>query len=208
MMFFSYVKFFQAFQLQMLPVVIVGASSLHNALLSSESTFKAYENVVTAEPGMSLNNLNPNKNVYKVIRRRYWRTEQYIIWHDVISNSISQHPTQPTSPMPFSQLLAEIKRLASLNVVANCFLPRSDSLYNLSQFLPQVSVEMSFVKLRPLLSRHYRDILMRNDMHLSHKLEKHLLARFFNSQNLFALMHYKRRNRDQCKNRKRFLSSR
>ena len=127
----------------MLPVVVIGASSLQNAMYRSISDFKMYGDSVIAEPGIGLNNLNPYKNVFHVVRKRFWRREQYILWHDAISNSISQHPTQSASPIHSTLLKADLRRLESLNVVAIRYSTRADSVFDLNLNLHEISVDIA-----------------------------------------------------------------
>ena len=184
-------------------VTVIGASSLHHAVNNPIFQLWPFENQVVTEPGMSLVNSNCLKNVHQVIRKRNWRTEQFILWHDVISNSISHHPTQSTQPLNPMQFRAELEHLATLNVVAFCYIPRPDAVFNVDDHLEPFTENIVFIKLRPLLSRHYRDLLAMNYFHVNLEVEHHFIQRVFGANNLHQLMLYKRINRNRSAQRRR-----
>ena len=183
----------------MLPVTIIAASSLSNAMADVCTSFSRFQGNIIARPGMSLVNEDPTKNVYKLIKSLNWREEQFVLWHDVISNSISQHPQQMSQPLSSERLLLQLRKLAAVNVVALAYMPRHDASFDIDESFPEISTIMPYIKLRPLLSRYFRDLFAMNDLHLHFELEEHLIRRFFESDSLNDLMLAKRFNRNQCR---------
>ena len=75
----------------MLQWTVIAASSLSKRWLMFELLSHITKTII-ARPGMSSVNEDQKKNVFQVIKQLERRQHQFVIWHDDISNSISQHP--------------------------------------------------------------------------------------------------------------------
>ena len=95
-------------------VVIIGASSLHLALedwTSKGGNEELQEDVINYKGVTFHPNSKANKIVRNILRDEINRYESVIIWHDVINNSISEHPINPRTLLTANQLVSEIKPL-------------------------------------------------------------------------------------------------
>ena len=101
------------------------------------------------------------------------------------------------------QFRAEIENLARLNTVAFCFFRRPDAMFQMNEHLEPFTETVRFNRLRPLMSRHYRDLLELNYCHVHHEVENHLIQRVFGANNLNQLMLYKRFNKKSSAQRRR-----
>ena len=183
----------------MLPITIIGASSLARAEADVRTSMSRFN--LIAEPGMSFNNEDDVKNVYKVIKSRNWRQEQFVLWHDTVSNSLSQHPQQCAPPLSPDEFVDQLRQLARVNVIAIAYLPRKNA-FSLDDKLWDIQEIMPYIKIRPLISGYFRGLLAENDLHLHFEIEEHLVRRFFQCNNLNDLMLYKRQNRNKCRRSK------
>ena len=171
----------------MLPVIIIGASSLRNAMEKYPAEFGPFRDCIYAKRGMSLNNLCEEKNVNEILKEVKQGEMNILLWHDVISNSISKHPFQGTEPLSLDELKEELRKTQWKGLVGFCYLPREDAQTNLDW---EELSEFGFLKLRPILSKRYRD-LFKNDIHLNPKLELHMVERVFFCEGLDNLMMYR-----------------
>ena len=187
----------------MLPITIIAASSLSHAMADVCTSFSRFKGNIIARSGMSLVNEDPTKNVYNVIKSLKWREEQFVLWHDVLSNSIALYPQQESQPITSEHLLYQLRKLAAVNVVAITCMPRQDASFDIEDSFPEITKIMPYIKLRPLLSRYFRDLFALDDLHLHFEIEEHLIRRFFESDSLNDLMLAKRYNRNQCRFSKR-----
>ena len=95
-------------------VVIIGASSLHLALedwASVGGNEEIQEDVIHYKGVTFHPQSKANKIVRNILRDENNRNESVNIWHDVINNSISEHPFNPWTPLTANQLVSEIKPL-------------------------------------------------------------------------------------------------
>ena len=175
----------------MLDIKIIAASSVHNTIGTCSPSVSLYLPHIISESGMSLTNQNPQKNVLNVIYKRNWRKERYILWHDVVNNSVSQHPHQNTRPLNEQQFVSALQDLLSFNVVAFCYLPRHDNHFDLFNSLSRMQGTMPFIKMRNLLSKQYRKKLLATDVHLPADLEVHLVKRVLEASDLTQLILYR-----------------
>ena len=75
---------------------IVAASSLfHSINTLNTGEKKQYESLVTAIPGLSLNNnlLNQGKNLRRLLEDSPLKEKKVVVWHDVVNTTISSHRT-------------------------------------------------------------------------------------------------------------------
>ena len=93
-------------------VVIVAASSLHKALADDreglQTLIEVLKQYVHSDFGVNLHpdSSNQRKTVQKILHD--YPDEPAIIWHDVIKNGITEHPTDPREPLTADELLHEI----------------------------------------------------------------------------------------------------
>ena len=89
---------------------VLGASSLDDALLSlNKRTQKQLKKSVLAKRGLSLNHFatNARKRVQFYLKNSL-KFQQDILWHDVINNSVSNHPSNNNRPLSPSELVEHL----------------------------------------------------------------------------------------------------
>ena len=97
-------------------VVIVAASSLHRALAKWENIRRRLQPGAKSTPGLSLNpRADPEKRVVNLLRSRVHKEESFIIWHDVINNSITHHPRIRRAPLTKEELIFELLKIHNLS---------------------------------------------------------------------------------------------
>ena len=91
---------------------IVAASSLfHSINTLNTGEKKQYESLVTAIPGLSLNNnlLNQGKNFRRLLEDSPLKEKKVVLWHDVVNNTISSHRTNNYRPAGVEELTNYLK---------------------------------------------------------------------------------------------------
>ena len=91
---------------------IVAASSLFHSINSlNTGEKKQYESLVTAIPGLSLNNnlLNQGKNLRRLLEDSPLKEKKVVVWHDVVNNTISSHRTNNYRPAGVEELTNYLK---------------------------------------------------------------------------------------------------
>ena len=86
---------------------IVAASSLfHSINTLNACEKKQYESLVTAIPGLSLNNnlLNQGKNLRRLLEDSPLKEKKVVMWHDVVNKTISSHRTNNYRPAGVEEL--------------------------------------------------------------------------------------------------------
>ena len=92
--------------------MIVAARSLYHSLIDLElEERRETQQKVYAFPGLSLNpnTLNRWKNLQVLLEQQPLAIKQIIIWHDLLSNSISFHRTNKFTLCPLDELLAYLQ---------------------------------------------------------------------------------------------------
>ena len=92
--------------------MIVAASSLYHSLKDLEQEERREtQQKVYAVPGLSLNSntLNRGKNLRVLLELQPLASKKFIIWHDMLNNSISSHRTNNYTPCPLDELLAYLQ---------------------------------------------------------------------------------------------------
>ena len=91
---------------------IVAASSLfHSINTLNTGEKKQYESLVTAIPGLSLNNnlLNQGKNLRRLLEDSPLKEKTVVVWHDVVNNTIRSHRTNNYRPAGVEELTNYLK---------------------------------------------------------------------------------------------------
>ena len=89
-------------------VLLVGASCLDNAYRNlSYTTRKRLKKDIIAIRGQPLNpkSISPLKNLHSLLKKGFLETKKIIIWHAVVSNSISKHGSNRDNPCEIDKLL-------------------------------------------------------------------------------------------------------
>ena len=93
-------------------VFIAAASSVDHALdtLNPENR-KTYNEQILSIPALSLNpnTKNPRKIVQNLLSKDLPEKTDFVIWHDVLNNSLSKHESNNVRPLTVSQLLDILK---------------------------------------------------------------------------------------------------
>ena len=117
-------------------VLLVGASCLDNAYISlSYTTRKRLKKDIIAIRGLSLNpkSINPLKILQNILKKRFLESKKIIIWHEVVSNSISKHRSKRDNPCEIDKLL-EILTGLKQNIEAILYCRRLGSPNLFQQF--------------------------------------------------------------------------
>ena len=91
---------------------IVAASSLFHSINNLNACEKKqYESLVTAIPGLSLNNnsLDQRKNLRRLLEDSPLKEKKVVVWHDVVNNTISSHRTKNYRPAGVEELTNYLK---------------------------------------------------------------------------------------------------
>ena len=105
-------------------VVIVAASSLHKAVADDrgglQNLIEVLKQYAHSDLGVNLHpdSRNQLKTVQKILED--YPDEPAIIWHDVINNTITEHPTDPREPLNVEELLHEIRAHPQIVGVVYC----------------------------------------------------------------------------------------
>ena len=106
-------------------IIIIGASSLHHALHTRDPQLQQKAETLSAnvysDTGICLHPLarNTRKSLQNIIKDFDYEQE-FIVWHDVINNTIADHPFDPLTPLSSAQLLKEIRALKQIVGVVYC----------------------------------------------------------------------------------------
>ena len=138
--------------------MIIGASSLFHAVNDGSCDFGPHQFSIFRLPGASLNNRNPEKRVCEMMRKAPTGTE-FIIWHDAINNSLSQHPSNENLPLQPFELLEEIFHLqAEFNVIAFVYI-RRQSAHDITEYLPHFYSHIFVLNMHNVLTTQYKKLL-------------------------------------------------
>ena len=102
---------------------IVAASSLfHSINTLNTGEKKQYESLVTAIPGLSLNNnlLNQGKNLRRLLEDSPLKEKKVVGWHDVVNNTISSHRTNNYRPAGVEELTNYLKTKKQILAIVYC----------------------------------------------------------------------------------------
>ena len=113
---------------------IVAASSLfHSINTLNTGEKKQYESLVTAIPGLSLNNnlLNQGKNLRRLLEDSPLKEKKVIVWHDVVNNTISSHRTNNYRPAGVEELTNYLKsKKQQILAIVYCRRERTPDLFS------------------------------------------------------------------------------
>ena len=184
-------------------VLIVGANCLDNAYKNlSYTTRKRLKKDIIAIRGQSLNpkSISLLKIHQNLLKKRFLESKKIIIWHDVVSNSISKHRSNRDSPCEIDELL-EILNGPKQNIEAILYCRRLGSP-NLFQQLKETGILILDVKRRLTSTRKGNNPDFSADLAANHpqsstdiKLIRTVLE---NEDNLRSLV---RKRRSKSKNR-------
>ena len=135
--------------------LVIAASSLHHSLEKWKNIKKRLRREVIAVPGLSLNPgaANPRKTVQFLVRKFIFpNNEKFLLWHDVVKNSISPHKSYYHCPLSGSELTKQITKLENCQGVVYC--PRKGSP-NIYPLLKKLKIPVLRVT-RELLSQRKR----------------------------------------------------
>ena len=105
--------------------IIIGANSLHQALQTRgpqpQQKAETLSANVYSDTGICLHPLerDPKKSLQNIIKG-FDYGQEFIVWHDVINNTITDHPFDPLTPLSSAQLLKEIRVLKQTVGVVFC----------------------------------------------------------------------------------------
>ena len=136
-------------------MLVIAASSLYHSLEKWKNIKRRLKREVIAVPGLSLNPsaANPRKTVQYLVRKFIFPyNEKFLLWHDVVNNSISPHSSNFYSPPSGSELTKQISKLENCQGVVYC--PRKGSP-NIYPLLKKLKIPVLHVT-RELLSQRKR----------------------------------------------------
>ena len=99
-------------------VLLVGASCLDNAYRSlSYTTRKRLKKDIISIRGLSLNpkSISPLKVLQNLLKKGFMESKKIIIWHDVVSNTISKHRSNRDSHCEVDELLEMLTGLKNIS---------------------------------------------------------------------------------------------
>ena len=105
--------------------IIIGASSLHHALQTRDPQLQQKAETLSgnvySDTGICLHPLakNPKKSLQNIIKN-FDYGQEFIVWDDVINNTITDHPFDPRTHRSSAQLLKEIRALKQIVGVVYC----------------------------------------------------------------------------------------
>ena len=138
-------------------VLLLGASCLDNAYRSlSYTTRKRLKKDIIKIRGLSLNpkSISPLKFLQNLFKKGFLESKKIIIWHDVVSSSISKHKSNRDNPCEIDKLLEILTGLKQNNeAILYC---RRLGSPNLFQQLKETGILILDVK-RRLTSTRKRD---------------------------------------------------
>ena len=114
-------------------VLLVGASCLDNAYRSlSYTTRRRLKKDIIAIRGLSLNpkSISPLKILQNLLKKRFLESKKIIIWHEVVSNSISKHRNKRDNPCEIDKLLEILTGLKqNIETILYCLRLGSPNLF-------------------------------------------------------------------------------
>ena len=136
-------------------MLTIAASSLHHFVEKWKNIKKRLRREVIAVPGLSLNPCaaNPRKTVQFLVKKFVFPyNEKFLLWHDVVNNSITPHKSNYHCPLSGSELTKQITILENCQSVVYC--PRKESP-NINPLLKKLRKPVLHVT-RELLSQRKR----------------------------------------------------
>ena len=177
--------------------IIIGGSSLHHALKKQTLSANVY-----SDTGICLHPLakNPRKSLQNIIKV-FDYGQEVIVCHDVINNTIPDHPFDPRPPLSSAQLLKKIRALKQIVGVVYCEREGAPGIQSELKTLntPDVNV------VNDLISNSKRKDSSKtkeyNELHQQHFLEFHSLENVINR----LLKKRKKPNKQQRKGKRQKL---
>ena len=165
---------------------IIGASSLHHAAQNPNSSFTDHQDDFYALPGLSFVHRNPSKMIVNVLPNLP-AGRKFIIWHDVINNSISRHPSNDNEPLNWETLLHAIIELKKkFELVAMIYIKRKKAL-DLTAILHQFHPHIFVLNMHSVLTTRWKKEIDLGILHLSYEIEMHMVERVLTAENLMQL---------------------
>ena len=181
---------------------IIGASSLHRSLADSSLSFTDFEDSIYCSPGLSFVHINPSKMMANVLPFLPVGKE-FIIWHDLINNSLNKHPSNKNSPLTSATLLNVVTQLQrNYNIVAMVYMKRDNALDltpTLSNFVPHLFV----LNMHNVLTSRWRKEIALGKLHLSHEIEHHMVERVMTAESFLYLA----KRKHSCRNNNKHARS-
>ena len=160
-------------------VRILAASSLHHAIETINTDGqKTLNEKVYSIPGLSLNihAKNPKKVVQNLIEKDFKNENDFIIWHDVINNTICKHKRKFYRALPVATLIEVLKSYQNrIRALVYCQRDRTPDMFAELQKtnIRVLSIEKDLISLRKQKDSDYLQNL--KALHQSPDLElKHL----------------------------------
>ena len=160
-------------------VRILAASSLHHAIETINTDGqKTLNEKVYSIPGLSLNihAKNPKKVVQNLIEKDFKNENDFIIWHDVINNTICKHKSKFYRALPVATLIEVLKSYQNrIRALVYCQRDRTPDIFADLQKtnIRVLSIEKDLIPLRKRKCSDYLQNL--KALHQSPDLElKHL----------------------------------
>ena len=160
--------------------IIIGASSLHHALQTRDPQQQQKAETLSAnvysDTGICLHPLarNPRKLLQNILKG-FDYGQEIIVWHDVVNNTITDHPFDPRTPLSSAQLLKEIWALKQIVGVVYCEREGASGIQSELKTLKIPVVN----EVKDLISNSKRkdnsQINGYNELHQQHSLEIHSL---------------------------------
>ena len=156
-------------------VFILGASSLHHAIETlPKNTRKRIAKRVFTVPGLSCNPnaVNKRKTIQFLLNNCFKSEKNFILWHDVLNNSLSKHSSNRNRPLSCPELLKVLsyyqKRLRDVVYCRRKGVP--DIFRTLKSTVFSLNVLIDFISKRKArnvtLQREYSSLHQRPDLEL------------------------------------------
>ena len=182
---------------------ILAASSLSRYI--DDLSLNSYNSLcIKAIPGLSFNREKSKKNVLSVLKTNLFNNDApVILWHDVISNSLSSFETvfESTASSSVPAIKSQLQEAMSYGVIAFCYLQRSDAVTILLDILPQITpVGLTYLNMKRIVRRSFSaQQLMK--IHLHDTVEAKFLQLMQDVRTLDTLCYLPNKYRSGGKNR-------
>ena len=188
---------------------IFGASSLYHSVNSIEEEYlrEEVQKLVHSFPGL---NINPKSksDVTNFLISESLRYEHFIIWHDLINNTITQHPKHPeVTPLEVTCLLEKLRGLPNLFCIVYCHREGAPEIFDSLRSLPCFIINITQHILSPTEKSDNHIIEKYRKLHQSPDLELRTLSAILHHypriERLFKTRGQKRRNQVEKREAKR-----
>ena len=162
---------------------IFGASSLYHSVNSIEEEYlrEEIQELVHSFPGL---NINPKSksDVTNFLISESLHYEHFIIWHDLINNTISKHPKHPeVTPLEVTSLLEKLRGLPNLFCIVYCHREGAPEIFDSLRSLPCFIVN---------ITQHILSPTEKSDDHIIEKYRKLHQSPDLELRTLSAIIHH------------------